>query len=139
MIKKWSKITIEDCCLKVTSGGTPSRSQKKYYQNGTIPWVKTGELKDSKVYPDEVEEWITEEAIKNSSAKIFPKNTILMAMYGDGKTIGSLGILVEPSASNQACSALIHNPKVCDPAFLLYAMMLQLDNGGRYRVARSKN
>jgi type I restriction enzyme S subunit len=124
MTSGWSKITIEDCCLKVTSGGTPLRSKKEYYQNGTIPWVKTGELKDTRIYPDAVEEWITEEAVKNSSAKIFPSNTVLMAMYGDGKTIGSLGLLTEPSASNQACSALLFNPKVCDPIFLFYAMLL---------------
>src|SRR5207244_2740917 len=87
----WKVQPIDSLCQKVTSGGTPLRSNKDFYNNGTIKWVKTGELKDW--YIDDTKEKITTEAVKNSSAKVLPANTILMAMYGDGKTITSLGIL----------------------------------------------
>lgn len=71
---------------KTTSGGTPDRKNSSYY-NGSIPWVKSGELDKGIIY--DTEERITEEAVKNSSAKIFPKGTLLIALYG--ATIGKLG------------------------------------------------
>lgn len=114
------KVRIEDLCLKVTSGGTPSRKKAEFYSNGSIPWLKTGELKGWFIYDSQ--EKITEEAINSSSAKIYPKNTVLMAMYGDGKTIGSSAITAIVSASNQACCAMIANEKKCLPLFLLYSL-----------------
>jgi type I restriction enzyme S subunit len=81
------------------SGGTPSRKIPDYYQ-GTIPWIKTGELNNDFIYDSE--ERITEEAVSNSSAKIFPRNTVVIAMYG--ATIGKAGILGIPAATNQACA-----------------------------------
>src|SRR5271169_7257128 len=71
----------------------------------TIRWVKTKELKDQ--YVDDTEEKITEDALASSSAKLLPPETVLMAMYGDGKTITSLGILRSESACNQACCAMV--------------------------------
>lgn len=85
---------------KLASGGTPSREHSEYW-GGTIPWVKTGELNDS--YIENIEETITEEGLKNSSAKVFPKDTLLMAMYG--QTRGTTGCLTKESAINQACVA----------------------------------
>lgn len=84
--------------FKTTSGGTPSRSNKKYY-TGTIPWLKSGELNDDKHIEDS-EEHITQEAIDNSSAKKFPPNTVMIALYG--ATTGKLGILKKESTTNQA-------------------------------------
>lgn len=84
-----------------SSGGTPSRSIPNYYY-GDIKWFTTIELKDNYLY-DSVEH-ITREALNNSSAKMFSANTILMAMYG--ATIGKLGVLKEPSTTNQACCAI---------------------------------
>ena len=81
------------------SGGTPSRKNPEYYK-GYIPWIKTGELNDGYVY--DTEEKITDEAIACSSAKIFPANTIAIAMYG--ATIGKVGILGIEAATNQACA-----------------------------------
>lgn len=81
------------------SGGTPSRKNPEYYK-GYIPWIKTGELNDGYVY--DTEEKITDEAIACSSAKIFPANTIAIAMYG--ATIGKVGILGMEAATNQACA-----------------------------------
>lgn len=113
--------SIESLCLSVTSGGTPSRQREDYWINGTIPWLKTGELKDCRIY--DAEEKITAEGLAGSSAKIFPVNTVLMAMYGDGKTITSLGILENELATNQACCAMIANPAKCDYRYLFYALM----------------
>lgn len=120
--KDWQIQSIDSVCLAVTSGGTPLRSNLKYYENGSIPWIKTKELKDW--YIDDSEEMITPLALKETSAKIFPTNTVLMAMYGDGRTITSLGILSKPAATNQACCAMIVNPKVCDHLYLFYALKL---------------
>ncbi|EAK0811236.1 restriction endonuclease subunit S [Campylobacter lari] len=87
-----------------SSGGTPSRKKKEYWENGTIKWLKSGELNDG--YISFIEENITQEAIENSSAKIFPKGTLLIAMYG--ATAGKLGILDLYSATNQAICAFLH-------------------------------
>lgn len=101
--------------FKVTSGGTPSRKRQDYFIDGTIPWVKTGDLKGK--YVKGASEFITEEALKNSSAKIFPKNTVLLAMYG--ATIGACSILPFEAATNQACGAILPSEK-CDPNYLFY-------------------
>jgi type I restriction enzyme S subunit len=85
-----------------SSGGTPSRKNSEYY-GGSIPWVKTGDLNDN--YIELAEEFITEIGLKNSSAKIFPSGTLLLAMYG--ATIGKTGILKFDAATNQACAAIL--------------------------------
>lgn len=133
----WQIASIDSLCLNVTSGGTPLRSIVEYYENGSIPWIKTKELKDW--YIEEVEEKITLLGLKNSSAKVFPPNTVLMAMYGDGKTITSLGLLRKEAATNQACCALIVDSLKCDFIYLFYALkfhrpeFLQLATGGAQR------
>ena len=87
---------------ETTSGGTPSREHEEYYQNGIYPWIKTGELKDSPII--KTEETITEDAVKHSSAKLFEKDSLIIAMYG--ATIGQLGINKMPATCNQACCVL---------------------------------
>ena len=84
------------------AGGTPSRSNKSYY-GGNIPWLKTGDLNDGLI--TNIPEKITEDAVANSSAKINPTGSVLIAMYG--ATIGKLGILTFPATTNQACCACI--------------------------------
>lgn len=121
MKTKWPAVPIEELCSRVTSGGTPSRSNPDFYKNGTIPWIKTGELNDW--YVDSTSEKITDEAIRASSAKIFPPETVLLAMYGDGKTMGTVGLTRVPSASNQACCAMIVDPTKSTPKFLLYSLI----------------
>ena len=86
---------------KITSGGTPSRSHSEYYEDGTIPWVKTGDLKDKYLF--ETDEKISQLGLENSSARIYLKNTVLLAMYG--ATIGATSILKIDAATNQACAA----------------------------------
>ena len=90
---------IYDTC----SGGTPSRENAEFYNNGSIPWVKTGELQDCLLH--NTEECITEVAIDKSSAKILPNHSLLMAMYG--VNIGKLGILCKEMACNQAVCAFL--------------------------------
>jgi type I restriction enzyme S subunit len=95
--KGWENGKVEDF-FKTSSGGTPSRQKESEYYGGAIDWIKTGELKDT--FIQESEEKITEIGLKNSSAKLFPPNTLLMAMYG--VNIGQLGISVKASSANQA-------------------------------------
>ena len=111
----WVEKIISDIAT-TSSGGTPSRNIPNYY-NGKIKWFTTSELQDNYLY-DSVEH-ITKEALNKSSAKVFPMNTILMAMYG--ATIGKLGILKEDSATNQACCAIICNN--IDEIFLFYVLL----------------
>ena len=100
-------------------GGTPSRSNKSYY-GGNIPWLKTGDLNDG--YITHIPEFITEEAVVNSSAKLNPVGSVLIAMYG--ATIGKLGILTFPATTNQACCACIEYDAI-DPMFLFYFLLSQ--------------
>lgn len=99
------------------SGGTPSRSIARYFQ-GTIPWIKTGELEAK--YIRETQEHITEDAIKNSSAKIFPKGSVGIAMYG--ATIGKLSIWGMDASTNQACAVGVPNDAVYNE-FLYYYLL----------------
>ena len=98
----WSTNKIEEISI-VTSGGTPSRNVSDY-SNGDIPWVTTS-LVDFNVI-NEAGEFITQVGLDNSSAKLFPKDTILMAMYGQGITRGKVAILGIDATTNQACAAI---------------------------------
>lgn len=89
---------------KITSGGTPSRSNNKFW-NGNIPWISTTLINFNVIKTSE--EYITDEAVLKSSAKLFPKGTILMAMYGQGKTRGKVAILGIDATTNQACGAIL--------------------------------
>ncbi|MDW1924907.1 restriction endonuclease subunit S [Vibrio sp. 947] len=99
----WKKGVVDDIA-KVTSGGTPSRNKDSYW-NGHIPWVTTSEVKFGVI--TDTEQKITQEGLDNSSAKLFPEDTILMAMYGQGKTRGQVAKLGIEASTNQACAALL--------------------------------
>ena len=71
--------TIADVCEKVYSGGTPSRKRREYFEQGTIPWLNTGEIAFNRIY--KTENYITEAGLNNSSAKWVPANTVIVAMY----------------------------------------------------------
>ena len=92
---------------ETTSGGTPLRSNSDFH-DGNIPWLKSGELNDGQI--EKAEEFITEKGLSNSSAKLFPINTLLLAMYG--ATAGRTGITKIEAATNQAVCALFPNEKV---------------------------
>jgi len=120
----WSIKSISDVCINVTSGGTPSRRKPEYYENGKYNWIKTKELDNGWIR--ETEEYITEEALNNSSAKLLPENTVLLAMYG--ATVGELGILASEMTCNQACCAMIVDPEQADYRYLFYLLLSQKSN-----------
>ena len=101
--ESWSSDKIGNVFF-TTSGGTPSRKNPNYYI-GSIPWVKSGELDKGLI--TQTEEYISTEAIENSSAKVFPKGTLLIALYG--ATIGKLGFLGVDAATNQAICGIFDN------------------------------
>ena len=109
----------------VISGGTPSRDVNEYWEGGTIPWVKTTELQNK--YVTEVEEYITEEGLNNSSAKIVPAGTVLIAMYGQGKTRGMTAYLGIEACTNQACACILPSDKI-NQTFLWQFFVLSYDN-----------
>ena len=125
---RWEKKQLKDCC-DIGSGGTPSRKVDVYYQ-GNISWVKTGEINWNKIY--ETEEHISEEAIKNSSAKLYQEGTVLVAMYGMGVTRGRAAILQIASATNQAVCALQPKEQLKNK-FLFYYFM------NNYWIIREKS
>lgn len=101
--------------FSISSGGTPSRKEPSYYEDGNIAWIKTGDLHVKRIF--EASEYITQEGLDNSSAKLFPAGTVLVAMYG--ATIGACSILEIEAATNQACAAFLPNSKV-DTLYLYY-------------------
>ena len=101
-IDSWKQKNISECC-KLGSGGTPSRRNEGYY-TGNIPWIKTGEIDWNVV--DSSEEKISQEAIENSSAKVYNPGAVLVAMYGMGVTRGKAAILGVKAATNQAVCVL---------------------------------
>lgn len=113
----------------IASGGTPDRSHSEYW-NGSINWAKTGELQNNELY--ETEEKVTELALENSSAKVFDVDTILVAMYGQGKTRGMTALLKVPSATNQACAGIT----VCSKDIIVSYLWLFLM--GAYDALREK-
>ena len=110
----WEDCTIEDLCIKINSGGTPSTKIDSYY-NGNINWYSTKELNDNFLFSSNSK--ITQEGLDNSSAKIFPAGTVVIAIYA-APTVGRLGILTEDSAFNQAACGLVANDKICSKEFL---------------------
>jgi type I restriction enzyme S subunit len=120
--KKFRKINLEnnfapsrwtnsymDNLFEVQTGATPLRKNLVYWENGNIPWIKSGEVNNSDIKKSS--EFITELAIEETNVKLFPKETILVAMYGEGKTRGQVGILKLEATTNQACAALV-NPNL---------------------------
>lgn len=97
------------------SGGTPLKSHQEYYTNARIPWLNSGEV--CRKYITETDNYINEEGLKNSSAKYFPKNTVLVAMYG--ATAAQAGILKFEATSNQAICGLLPNDNMM-PEFVYY-------------------
>ena len=115
----WEEKKLGDLC-KTGSGGTPLKSKKEYYDNGTIPWLCSGEVKQGDIYKSK--KYITEIGFKNSSAKLFPSDTVLIAMYG--ATAGEVGILRFESSTNQAICGILPNDKLL-PKFIYYSFLFR--------------
>ena len=121
--EEWEVKKIIDIAT-TTSGGTPSRAKKEYYENGIYPWVKTGELYNK--YISETEEYITEDALKKSSAKLVQEGAVIIAMYG--ATIGKLSIAKRSVTTNQACCSIICNDNICYNEYLYYRLDFEKEN-----------
>ncbi|OYQ42526.1 restriction endonuclease subunit S [Flavobacterium aurantiibacter] len=113
LLVKSEKFKLEEF-YNTSSGGTPSRTNAEYF-TGEINWFKSKELADSILL--ESEEKITEQAVDKSSAKLFPAGSVIMAMYG--ATIGKLGLLSQPSSTNQACCAIIEKDEIKSNYYIL--------------------
>lgn len=104
------------------SGGTPASSQKEYYENGNIPWINSGELNSS--YITSTSNYITKSGLENSSAKLYPKDTILVALYG--ATAGKVSLLTFEACSNQAvCGVIMNDPQMSN--YVRYYLSSLLD------------
>ncbi len=117
-------VTLSEFCA-TGSGGTPSRSKlERYYEGGTIPWVKSGELRESII--NCAEEHVTDAALKESSIKLVPAGAILLAMYG--ATVGRLGILGIEATTNQAVCHIVPDPKVALTQYVYHALSSKVPN-----------
>lgn len=121
----WKIRKLDSLCEKIASGGTPLRKMHEYWENGTINWFKTKELVDKFLF--ESEEKISEKGFNNSSAKIFDKDTIIMAIYAS-PTVGRLGILTKPSSFNQATVGFNINERYLTNEFLFYKLLEERKN-----------
>ena len=101
----WKEIKISDV-FETSSGSTPTASKQEYYENGDIPWINSGEL--TKPYIYRTNNFITKEGYDNSSTKMYPIDTVLVAMYG--ATAGKASILKMEACTNQAVCAILPNP-----------------------------
>lgn len=121
--KGWPMRAIEELCV-VGTGATPRREVRLYYEGGTVPWVKTGEVSAGEIMA--AEEYITDFAIAETNCKVFPADTILIAMYGQGQTRGRAGMLKIPAATNQACAAILPSEKI-NQTFLFEMLKMQYE------------
>lgn len=114
---------LKDISSQIASGITPSRTNSKYWENGTIPWLKTEQLNEYEIY--ETSEHITQFALEETSIKIFPVNTLSIAMYGEGRTRGNVAILKTPMTTNQACCNIVVDEKKAHYKFVYYFLKTQ--------------
>ena len=117
MKQGWEIKTLGEVC-DTGAGGTPLKAHKDYYAGGTIPWLMSGEVSQGEVF--EAKNFITEKGLKNSSAKLFPINTVLVAMYG--ATAGQVGILKFEACTNQAVCGILPNDNTI-PEYLFYCFL----------------
>ncbi|CAN7228461.1 restriction endonuclease subunit S [Pseudorhodoferax sp. LjRoot39] len=99
MSSEWAETTIGELCKAVFSGGTPTSTNSAYF-NGSIPWLRTKEVNYSKIFA--TEERISQAGFENSSARLVPINSVIVAMYGNGDTAGRVAVNKIPLTTNQA-------------------------------------
>ena len=129
MVKSQFIEMFKDCTLirlgdyiSTQSGGTPNTKKSEYYDEGTIPWLSSGEVNQG--YISSTEKYITEDGLANSAAKWVPENSVVIAMYG--ATAGKVGFITIPLTTNQAVCALLPNDAF-DPLYLYYAVSSKKD------------
>jgi type I restriction enzyme, S subunit len=122
--KGWCWVSVEQLA-DVGTGATPLRERLDYYESGTIPWVASGAL--NQLLVTGANEYITEKALSETNAKLFPSGSLLVAMYGEGKTRGKVAELGIDAATNQACAALIfHSAAELCKAYVKQFMLSRL-------------
>jgi type I restriction enzyme S subunit len=113
----------------VGSGATPKKGEQKYWRDGTIPWVTSGQLNNS--FVREPAALITEQALQETSVKLWPKGTLLVAMYGEGKTRGHCSELMIEATTNQACAAIVLRDESVDRNYLKWFFAASYDANRR--------
>lgn len=124
-MSEWKKVKLGEICERVTSGGTPKANVSSYYNPPTIPWLKPKEVNYCRI--TETENYISEEGLKNSSAKLISPNSVIIAMYGQGDTAGRIAINKIPLATNQACCNLTIDKSKADYEFIYYQLCTLYD------------
>lgn len=128
----WRRGTIGEFCKEMKSGGTPNRNIPEYWNERDYPWLKTGEVQNNIIL--KTEEFISKEGMKNSSAKLIPRGSVIMAMYGGG-TVSNVAYLDCETTTNQACCNMICQ-SIEDSAYLYFHLryyqedIKRLANGG---------
>jgi type I restriction enzyme S subunit len=108
---------------RVSSGLTPLRSNPEFWENGTIPWLKTEQLGEKFIYS--TTEKISKAALNKTNIKVYPENTLSIAMYGEGKTRGNVSIIKNKMATNQACCNIELDPDLADFEYVYYFLKTQ--------------
>ncbi|WP_020212449.1 restriction endonuclease subunit S [Flavobacterium rivuli] len=122
--KHWSTTSLK-WVSKIYSGGTPSKSNPSFWNNGTIPWLNSGTV--NQFFIKEASEYITEEGFKGSSAKWIPAESIVIALAGQGKTKGMVAQVTFDCTCNQSLGIILPNEKI-DNKFLLYYLKINYQN-----------
>ena len=134
---KYKTVKLGDV-VKTTSGGTPSKAHPEYYENGNIPWLTSGEVNAGVI--TSVKNYITDLGMKNSSAKMVPANSVVIAMYG--ATAGVTGLIRLDTTTNQAVCSILPSERFV-PEYLYYAvsskkdwMISQCQGGGQPNISQ---
>lgn len=116
---------LSELSINISSGLTPLRRNPEFWENGTIPWLKTEQLGEKYIY--ETNEHISKAALDKTSIKVFPENSLSIAMYGEGKTRGNLSILKKAMTTNQACCNIVIDPKKANFEYVYYFLKTQYE------------
>ena len=124
-MSEWKEKTLGELSIRVSSGLTPLKSNKEFWENPIIPWLKTDQLGEKYIFDTNTK--ISKEALEQTSLRIYPENTISIAMYGEGKTRGNLSIIKAPMTTNQACCNIELDSKLADVEYVYYYLKTQYD------------
>lgn len=125
-MSEWKEKTLGELSIRVSSGLTPLKSKKEFWENPSIPWLKTDQLGEKYIFDTNTK--ISKEALEQTSLRIYPENTISIAMYGEGKTRGNLSIIKAPMTTNQACCNIEIDSKLADVEYVYYYLKTQYDS-----------
>ena len=118
--------TLGEIAKNISSGGTPQTGVKEYWEGGTIPWMSSGEVNLETIY--ETENFITEAGLKNSSAKFVPKNSLVIALAGQGKTRGKVARTRIDLTTNQSLASIAVDEGIVNPDYLYHFLKTQYEN-----------